>query len=736
MVDSSNKTLKSLAPYLKFFDFSKLTYKDPIVLQYASVFDTLRNIRKVVSSTLDDTRKIAAHLKDRSLEETLRRNWHFVHDHIGYEIDQKGVEQIRRPLRLVKDKKGDCDCFSTFLSSLLTNQGIEHSLRMTKYSGDWQHVYVIVPKQGKKGYYTLDCVLHQFDKEEPFTQKFDQKMQLQVLNGVPSSSPGMGFLGAINLLGFGEEFTELEGLGVPSPQTADEISLDFLARIKRILFNTRKELENNPDSVENPEELAKQLDYALENFNNAEAREEALAKLEEMELELEENDEENSIEGLGRRRRFRSFRRASRFFNKKNLTKRLNPVSRVKRHLRKLNPRKRFQKHFSKKRFNPRNKFRRLKRVVKRKSGKRIRMNRMSRGIRNKLIQKRNERKNRLMAKRKRFRSSIQARKNRTRTMFRQRKCQCGVKGLDEMEDDLDLEGLGRRRRRRRRRGGFWKRIRKATKKVGKSMKKGLKKFGKTKVGKFLKKVGKAIVKYNPLTITIRNAFYLALRFNIFNIAGRLYYGTLSESEARAKNMNMSEFKKAQRVSKRARNLIVNKFQGKGSVYDKSLKKGIERAKRKGKINGLGEPATAASVTAASGVLATIGAWLKKINFKKLFNAVKKVKNILPKKKGSSTPPNTMMRSGIEPRSSNPYASSGRNNNITSNDLPQDKKSNMGLMIGAGVAVLGIGAAIMMSKKKSSGLSGTRRKTTTKRNTTRKTRTTKQPTKRRTTLKI
>lgn len=657
MIDNSNKQLKSLTPYLKFFDFSKLSYKDPILLQSASVFDTLRNIGNVVNSTLDDTKKIAQYLTGISLEETLRRNWHFVHDHIGYEIDQKGVEQIRRPLRLVKDKKGDCDCFSTFLSSLLTNQGIEHSLRMTKYSGDWQHVYVIVPKQGKKGYYTLDCVLHQFDKEEPFTQKFDKKMQLQVLNGISSTSSGLGFLGAVNLLGFGEEFTDLEGLGVASPQTADEISLDFLARIKRMLFNTRKELENNPNSVENPGELAKQLDYALENFNDAEAREKALAKLEAMEVELEEN----SIEGLGRRRRFRSFRRTSNFFNKRNLTKRLRPISRVKRHVQ--------------------------------------------------------------QARRRPFRSFLKARRNRMRTMFRKHRCS-GVRGLDNMEND-DLEGLGRRwrRRRRRRRGGFWKRIRKATKKVRTSVKKGLKKFGKTKIGKVLKKVGKAIIKYNPLTITIRNAFYLAMRFNIFNIAGRLYYGKISESEARAKNMDMNEFRKAQRVYTKARDLIVNKFQGKGSVFDKSLAKGIDRAKRKGKINGLGEPATAASVTAASGVLATIGAWLKKVNFKKLFNGVK---SIIPKKKGASA--NTMMRSGANPTV---YASSGRNN-ITSNNLPQEKKSNMGLMIGLGVAVLGVGAAVMMSKKKSGGLSGTRRSTSRARNTTRKRTTTK----RRTTLKI
>lgn len=150
MVDNSQKQLKNISPYLKFFDFSKLTFKDSILLENATVFDSLRYIEKVVKSTLSDTKQIAKHLKASDLETTLRNNWHFVHDHIAYELDKIGVEQIRRPLRLIKDRKGDCDCFSTFFSSLLTNQGIEHSLRMTKYGGDWQHVYVIVLNKAKR----------------------------------------------------------------------------------------------------------------------------------------------------------------------------------------------------------------------------------------------------------------------------------------------------------------------------------------------------------------------------------------------------------------------------------------------------------------------------------------------------------------------------------------------------------------------------------------------------------
>jgi len=151
----------------------------------AGVSDTLGFIKKIVPATLHQTSLIAAALKGNSTYDTCRNIWHFVYGHIAYRKDEDGYEQIRSPARSWEDrKKGvDCDCYSTFISSILTNLNIPHQLRITKYGkAHFQHVYPIVPYGG--GYITLDCVTNQFDYEVPFTEKKDYTMDLQYLNGL------------------------------------------------------------------------------------------------------------------------------------------------------------------------------------------------------------------------------------------------------------------------------------------------------------------------------------------------------------------------------------------------------------------------------------------------------------------------------------------------------------------------------------------------------------------------
>jgi len=75
-----------------------------------------------------------------------------------------------------------------FISSILSNLKIKHKLRITKYSQDhFQHIYPIVPTTGGN-YITVDCVVDRFNYEEPYTEKQDTKMELEYLNGVPSTN--------------------------------------------------------------------------------------------------------------------------------------------------------------------------------------------------------------------------------------------------------------------------------------------------------------------------------------------------------------------------------------------------------------------------------------------------------------------------------------------------------------------------------------------------------------------
>lgn len=243
------RTLRTGKEYDQYFNPATLQRKDPIIHRNGDVFDTIVAMADLVRKTLPDTATIAPVLKGDNLEATCRNIFDFVYHHIQYTLDTPGVEQLRTPLRTWADRKAgvDCDCYSIFISSILTNLNIPHVLRMTKYAGDWQHIYVIVPKQpgsnlkDKRSYYTLDCVLDSFNYEVPYSDKHDKPMgAIQVLNGLPTED--------VAIPGFGAEFvafgkSTISGLG--AVQTAADLRDDFLERTKLHLENTRDILKKS-----------------------------------------------------------------------------------------------------------------------------------------------------------------------------------------------------------------------------------------------------------------------------------------------------------------------------------------------------------------------------------------------------------------------------------------------------------------------------------------------------------
>jgi hypothetical protein len=159
--------------------------KDKTVLENASLDDTIAFIHKVVRKTLCHTAKIARTLQGPTTYATCRNIWHFVYRNVAYKKDADGLEQIRSPRRTWKDRKTgvDCDCYSTFISSILTNLRIPHQLRITKYRHDhFQHIYPIVPDGDRT--IILDCVTDQFDYEVPYSEKKDIVMDLHYLDGL------------------------------------------------------------------------------------------------------------------------------------------------------------------------------------------------------------------------------------------------------------------------------------------------------------------------------------------------------------------------------------------------------------------------------------------------------------------------------------------------------------------------------------------------------------------------
>jgi hypothetical protein len=223
-----------------------------------------------------------------------------------------------------------------------------------------------------------------------------------------------------------------------------------------------------------------------------------------------------------------------------------------------------------------------------------------------------------------------------------------GFNEFDELEDEPDsLEGkreqrAKRRTKRKKRRARFFK----AVKRIGK------------KVGSAAKKVAKAIVKYNPLSIAIRGGLLVALRLNMFGISKKLQYAYLPISAASKHNIDVAKLKDLKKRHARVKKLFRG-LQGKESNLknailkgakqrnsDFSLKgtndilsqlKGLEAVGELAQLGDLGVVAAAASVGAASGVLAKIKSWLRPV--KNIFNKVrgraasKKIEKLIAKGK-------------------------------------------------------------------------------------------------------
>jgi len=189
LVANAKRPIKSGAEYDALFDI-KCEGNEVKLLADGDVHDTIKLMKRIVSQTLPQTKGIAAELKGSSREQTVRNVWNFCYHHIQYKKDHPLREQLRTPSRTWRDRKRgvDCDCYSIFISSILTNLSIPHGFRMAGYKGDYQHVYVIVPKSGsvsgdRSSYYVVDPVVDKFNYEEPFNKKSDS-MQVNMLNGV------------------------------------------------------------------------------------------------------------------------------------------------------------------------------------------------------------------------------------------------------------------------------------------------------------------------------------------------------------------------------------------------------------------------------------------------------------------------------------------------------------------------------------------------------------------------
>jgi hypothetical protein len=200
MEDKSIKQLRDGSRYNAFIPKARL--RDITVVKKADLRDTLRFIPQVVKTYKWQTIAMANQLRGRDVQETCRNIWEFFYWHVAYKKDESGKEQIRTFSRLWHDKLADCDCFTTSILSMLDVLNIKALMRITKYEpGRYQHIYpVVILPNGN--HIIMDCVTRQFNYEEPYYQKEDYNMELQLLDGIdPLKSPDAYLFGELGKRG-------------------------------------------------------------------------------------------------------------------------------------------------------------------------------------------------------------------------------------------------------------------------------------------------------------------------------------------------------------------------------------------------------------------------------------------------------------------------------------------------------------------------------------------------------
>lgn len=272
LVASSYREIKNGSEFSHYFPKSDVSEK--IVVEDGTVKDTVKLIEHVVSKYNWQTKALSETFKRNTLPETLNAIWDFFYNHYQYKLDRADVEELRTPARAWHDRKTgiDCDCYSISISCVLTNLGIKHKFRVTKYGAGWQHIYVIVPVPNsiKNEYWVLDCVLDRFNYEKTYTDKFDYKMEnlgipVAILSGIDNDTE-------LHTILSGADFDE-PGFGAVSTMEDD------LGALKTYLKRTRNYIRKNPHSViyqgGAPRNI-KMLNHALDNWNNPVKREQAL----------------------------------------------------------------------------------------------------------------------------------------------------------------------------------------------------------------------------------------------------------------------------------------------------------------------------------------------------------------------------------------------------------------------------------------------------------------------------
>jgi hypothetical protein len=302
--------------------FPKADEKDSILHKDGNLKLTIKEMANIINKYSWQTEKIAKLMKETTgwkkgedMTELLRTIWAFYYNHVQYQNDEPGQEQLRTPARLWNDRFGDCDCYTLSIGCILTCLGIPFTMRISKYKSDWQHVYIVVKDKERKKQFVLDCVLDGFNIEKPYgpDDDFDPAGKLDI-NIKPTQMNGLAGI-PIALLS-GPDNEDVSGLGEIGKWFPEKRFLKKAAQHRAGVL--RKLLENSNLSAEKRKKLEGRLAKAEarfsgisgisdEDLDGIDDAEDVLDGVEE-DLELEGVfDDEDGLGDLGRKKKTKRF---------------------------------------------------------------------------------------------------------------------------------------------------------------------------------------------------------------------------------------------------------------------------------------------------------------------------------------------------------------------------------------------------------------------------------------------
>lgn len=154
----------------------------------ASLDKTIKAMYRIATDNQFQIEELAKKLKSYSVLSTSENIFDWVRSNIKYVKDRSGKEELRTPARLIKDAKGDCDCTSILISSILQVLKVPHFFRVVDVSGQgYEHVYVVaISENGEEIILdTVPEIIH-FNFEHPHKKRKDFYMETSTssINGI------------------------------------------------------------------------------------------------------------------------------------------------------------------------------------------------------------------------------------------------------------------------------------------------------------------------------------------------------------------------------------------------------------------------------------------------------------------------------------------------------------------------------------------------------------------------